>query len=297
LRIRGSTKVCWILGYPLKHSLSPLMHNAAFSVLGMDYVYVPFEVSPGGLASAIEALRRMENFVGANVTVPHKIQAMKYLDGWDFEAEQIGAVNTLFKKEGRLWGGNTDGRGFLASLQEEADFDPEGKQIMLLGAGGAARAVAQTLIQEKVDRIYLVNRTVEKAHQLVSLWEEIPGIQALVPMGFSDPLFPGRLQESHLLVNSTSVGLSGEDPFLFDYRLLPKDLVVCDLIYDPNPTPLLKAAQERGCPTLSGLGMLIYQGALSFEIWTGRPAPVKEMRRAVEMKCDNLLDRAGRANL
>lgn len=280
--IGGSTKVCLILGYPLKHTRSPLMHNAAFAALAMDYAYIPLEVKPEGLSAVIQALRGMENFGGANVTVPHKVQVMEYLDGWSQEAEAIGAVNTLYKIGGELWGENTDGRGFIASLREEVDFLPQGKRVMLLGAGGAARAVIQALVWEGAEKIYLVNRTLQKAQGLASSLRKKTGRPSLVPMGFDDPLFPARLQECHLLVNSTSVGLSGDDPPLFDYRLLPSRLLVYDLIYDPELTPLLRTAQERGCSTFNGLGMLVYQGAFSFEIWTQRPPPVEKMREAVK---------------
>jgi len=282
--VSGRTRVCFLLGYPLGHSRSPLMHNAAFATLGMDYVYVPVEVKGERLSAIIAAFRAMENFGGANVTVPHKIQVMEYLDGWSQEAEQIGAVNTLVKKGVELWGENTDAKGFLASLREEVGFDPRGKRVMLLGAGGAARAVLQALVHQGAERIDLVNRTLKRARELASLWDGMPDLPSLNPMGFSDPLFLQRLRESHLLVNSTSVGLSPRDPPLFDYRLLPSHLLVCDLIYEPAMTALLEAAQKKGCTVLNGLGMLIHQGALSFEIWTGRKAPVKQMRETLGIR-------------
>jgi shikimate dehydrogenase len=152
---------------------------------------------------------------------------------------------------------------------------------MLLGAGGAARAVLYALIEQRAKRIYLVNRTAHKAQELAALWRGSPDAPTPTAMGFSDPLFSERLQECDLLVNSTSVGLSSQDPPLFDYQLLPATIRVCDLIYEPRLTPLLKAAEERGCLTINGLGMLIHQGALSFEIWTGRKPPVNEMKRAL----------------
>jgi len=279
--IGGRTKVCMILGHPLKHTRSPLMHNAAFAALGLDYVYVPLEVKPEGLSAVIQALREMENFGGANVTVPHKVHVMEYLDGKSQDAEAIGAVNTLYKRGGELWGENTDGRGFIASLQEEGEFLPQGKRVMLLGAGGAARAVIQALTWEGAEKIYLVNRTLRKAEELASSSNRETGRSSLVPMGFDDPLFPDRLQECHLLINSTSVGLSGDDSPLFDYRLLPSTLLVYDLIYDPELTPLLRAARQQGCGILNGLAMLVHQGALSFEIWTQRRPPVERMREAV----------------
>jgi len=287
--VKGSTKVCMILGYPLKHSRSPLMHNAAFAVLGLDYIYIPVEIRPGGLASMVKAIREQENFGGANITVPYKVEVREYLDGWSKEAERIGAVNTLSRRGGKLWGENTDGRGFLTSLREEAGFLPQGKRVMLLGAGGAARAVAQSLVQEGVEKIYLVNRTAEKARQLTSSLSGRAESGSVMPMSFADPPFGDALQGCHLLINSTSVGLGRDDPPLFDYHLLPSMLLVYDLIYDPPLTPLLRAAQERGCAVLNGLGMLVHQGALSFEIWTGRRAPVEAMREAVQAR-DNLLD-------
>jgi shikimate dehydrogenase len=281
--ICGSTKICMILGYPLKHTRSPVMHNAAFTALGLDYIYIPLEVKPKGLSALIQTFREMENFGGANVTVPYKVQVMQYLDGWSQEAEAIGAVNTLYKKGKELRGENTDGRGFLASLREEAGFEPRGKQVMLLGAGGAARALAQALVREGATRIYLVNRTLQKAEELASSLNGKTGRSSVAAIGFEDPLFPHRLQECRLLVNATSVGLCSEDPPLFDYRLLSSMMLVYDLIYDPDLTPLLRAAQERGCRVLNGLGMLVFQGALSFEIWTQRRPPVEKMREAVKV--------------
>ncbi|MDH7499090.1 MAG: shikimate dehydrogenase, partial [candidate division NC10 bacterium] len=194
--VGGRTKVCFLLGYPLGHSRSPLMHNAAFAALGLDYVYVPLEVRGENLSALLFALRGMENFGGANVTVPHKIRAMDYLDGVSEEAHQAGAVNTLYRKGAEIWGENTDGRGFLASLREEVGFDPRGRRVMVLGAGGAARAVVQALVQGRAEGIYLVNRTEKRAQELASLWKGKPDLPSLSPMGFSDPLFPQCLMES-----------------------------------------------------------------------------------------------------
>lgn len=283
--VKGSTKVCMILGHPVKHSRSPLMHNAAFAALGIDYIYIPVEVRPPSLGSMIKAMRGMENFGGANITVPHKIEVMKYLDGWSDEADQIGAVNTLHKKGDGLWGDNTDGRGFCASIQEEIGFYPKGKRVMILGAGGSARAVAQSLIREGTSEIYLVNRTLERAHQLTS---SLIGLmrsqvrQSVKPLDFSHPAFRDILQGCHLLVNSTSVGLSESDPPLFDYHLLPSTITVYDLIYEPPLTPLLRAGREKGCQVVNGLSMLVHQGAISFEIWTGQRPPLEAMREAAQ---------------
>jgi shikimate dehydrogenase len=285
----STTRVCFLLGYPLGHTRSPSMHNAAFAALGLDYRYVPLEVKPEGLSAVFSALRIMENFGGANVTVPHKVAAMELVDGRTEEAERIGAVNTLFWRDRELWGDNTDAQGFLSSLVEDLGFHPRGRRVMVLGAGGAARAVLCALIGAGVEEIYVVNRTVERAQELAQRYGKVKEAPTLVPLGFFDSRFRSALKGCDLLINSTSVGLSRDDPPLFDYDLLPPGIAVCDLIYEPPLTPLLEAARGKGCRILNGLGMLVRQGALSFHLWTGKEPPLEEMRGAV----GNSLDRLG----
>jgi shikimate dehydrogenase len=281
MNIDGRTKLAFLLGYPVSHSASPAMHRAAFAATGVNGAYLPWAVVPAHLPAAVEGLRSMENLLGANVTVPHKEAIVPLLDGLTPEAEAIGAVNTLTPGHGRLVGDNTDGAGFLAALQEELGCRPAGLTAAVLGAGGAARAVTLALAQAGAGRLVLANRTSTRAKELA---EHIrchhPRCEVTV-----QTLHPSwrvsQVPEIRLLVNTTSVGLHPGDPPLFDYDSLRIQALVIDLIYRPAETPLLRAARRRGCRAVNGLGMLVHQGALAFERWTGKPAPVQAMRDAV----------------
>jgi shikimate dehydrogenase len=281
MRIDGHTKLAFVLGYPVAHSLSPAMHQAAFAAAGVNAVYLPWAVAPDCLAAAVQGLRAMENLLGVNVTVPHKEAIVPLLDGLTPEAEAVGAVNTLLPREGRLLGDNTDGAGFLAALREDLGDEVRGLTAAILGAGGAARAVAMSLARAGACRLVLLNRNVDRAKRLADLVAaRHPGCQVT-----AQPLHLGskitEVAEIRLLVNTTSVGLQPNDPPLFDYASLSAPIVVCDLIYNPPETPLLRAARAQGCPAGNGLPMLVHQGALAFERWTGKPAPVQAMREAL----------------
>ena len=224
----------------------------------------------------------MENLLSANVTVPHKGAILPLLDALTPEAEAIGAVNTVISRSGTLVGENTDGAGFLLALQEEMGCRPEGLSAVVLGAGGAARAVAMALARAGSPRLVLANRTATRAVELAEhITNHNPRCEVTV-----QTLHPSwrvsQVPEIRLLVNTTSVGLHPGDPPLFDYDSLPVQALVSDLIYRPAETPLLRAARRRGCRAVNGLGMLVHQGALAFERWTGNPAPVQTMRDAVE---------------
>jgi len=281
MRIKGKTKICVLLGYPLGHTLSPLMQNAAFSYRRLDYLYVPWEVRPESLERAVAALQVWENFRGANVTIPHKERILGLVDRLSPEAQAIGAVNCLSLREGCLFGDNTDGKGFLLSLQE-AGVEVEGKRILLFGAGGAARAVAFALAWSGARRISLVNRTREKAEVLASHLRDFAPSCHVGAHSLDSAELTDLVRESEIVVNCTSVGLSPKDPPLFDYSFFEASSLVCDLIYNPQETRFLEAARRAGCRTIGGLGMLLHQGALSFELWTGEKAPLKTMRRALE---------------
>lgn len=280
MEITGKTKVCVLLGYPVAHSVSPAMHNAAFRALGLDYVYIPWAVRPEDFPRSLEALRRMENFAGANVTIPHKEAALRAVGRLSPEASSIGAVNTIVPQNGILVGHNTDARGFLTSLREEGQVDPKGKRAALLGAGGGAKAVAYALAEAGSAEIRLFNRTRDRAQSLLTqLRQAFPNAEVLA-FGLQD-ITPEVFAEIDILVNATPVGMKESDPPLFNYKVLPSHLVLCDLIYDPPETPLLREAKSRGCRTLNGLGMLLYQGVRAFELWTGREASVPVMREAL----------------
>lgn len=222
----------------------------------------------------------MENFGGANVTIPHKEAALEGADEVSSEALAIGAVNTIVPRDGILVGYNTDGEGFLASLREEAGEDPRGRRVGLVGAGGGAKAVAHALAQADIAELCLFNRSEDRAQALVKqLRKSYPNIE-LLALGLQD-FRPDILRRLNILINATPVGMQSSDTPLFDYGMLREDLLVCDLIYRPAETRLLASARLRGCRLLNGCGMLLYQGARAFELWTGQKAPVPSMREAL----------------
>jgi shikimate dehydrogenase len=293
--INAATRLCAVLGSPIRHSASPAMHNAAFAALGLNWRYLAFEVDPKNLRAAIEGARAM-NFAGLNLTVPHKLLAMKMVDELDVSAKVWGAVNTIrfegrteksgwlplsvFEKEmpveTRSVGFNTDADGLSNSLRHDLKFELRGKRILLLGAGGAGRAAALKLAAENVAELFLVNRTFSKALEIrAEIQSEFPSVY----VGLDYPK-----TDADLILNATSLGLKSEDPLPLDENLFPlkKTHAVYDMIYKPAETKLLAAAKAAGCRTANGIGMLVQQGAKAFEIWTGQPAPVAVMRRAVE---------------
>lgn len=275
--ISGSTTITGIFGCPVAHTLSPLMHNAAFKALGLDYCYVPFMVEPGMLASAVAGLRAM-NIRGVNITVPHKEDVLPMLDLIDHEALLIGAVNTIVNDNGKLKGFNTDSRGFMMSLSE-AGIEVSGKRVLLLGAGGAARAVGYGLCK-KASKVYIAARNLSRAEELaVHLHSVSPATEGI---SLKDGISADFASGIDIIVNATPLGLSENDPLPFEAGLISNSHVVCDLIY--KNTQLLQAAAQKGARTLDGAGMLLWQGALCFELWTGRKAPVDVMRLALKIK-------------
>lgn len=266
MEISGTTKVVAILGHPVSHSLSPAMHNSAFSKMGLDYRYIALDVHPSDLRTAIEGVRVM-GFAGLNITVPHKEAVMPMLDKVDPEASFIGAVNTIVNSNGKLIGYNTDGRGFMRSLQEES-IEVKGKKVFLVGAGGAARAVSWYLAEGGSD-LSIYNRTPEKAELLV-------GDLAINFTNVRQADSQEGLGEADILINSTSLGLNSGDPMPFDPSGLKTGAAVVDLIY--QDTRLLQQAGQAGHKTLNGLGMLLWQGVLSSEIWTGQKPPHEHMK-------------------
>ena len=268
-----------IIGYPLGHSISPVFQQAGLDAAGIDATYEGWETAPEDLARRLASFRS-DGFVGSSVTIPHKESVMALLDEVSEGARLIGSVNTIIYREGKLIGHNTDAPGFLRGLRENGGFEPEGKDTVLVGTGGAGRAVAFGLAGEGVASLMLVNRTVARAERL---GEEVSraypdvrvSVEGEIPEGF----------EYHLLVNGTSVGMrhtamEEASPVSRD-RLVPGALVY-DLIYNPEETVLLKQAKEAGSQTLGGLPMLVFQGVEAFELWFGREAPVDAMFRAAQ---------------
>jgi shikimate dehydrogenase len=275
--ISGRTRIFGIFGYPVEHTFSPGMHNAAFQALKMNACYVPFPVAPEHLKAAVQALAPL-GLQGVNVTVPHKVRIIPFLDELSREARLVGAVNTVELKRGSLIGHNTDGSGFLRSLREEARFDPRGKDFLCLGSGGAARAVCFSLALAGASRIQLWNRDASKADRLAREIRKRTGAEAVV---IRESSLGQAAAVSHCLINATPLGLKKTDPLPVAADLIDRSHLVCDLVYNPRITPFLKAAMKKKARTLPGLGMLLFQGVTAFEIWTGKKAPVEVMRRAL----------------
>ncbi len=281
--ISGRTKVVGIFGDPVGHSLSPVMHNRAFETLGLDMVYLPFHVTGEYLKDAVDAIRALD-MKGVNITIPHKERVMEYLDELSDDARDTGAVNTVVNRDGRLMGFNTDGRGYILSLEEETSIGIEGRNILIIGAGGASRAIAFALLSRKPACVVIANRTLKRGENLADdLREKFPGVD-IIPVSLSKEGILPYTDRFDLVVNTTSMGMSGKGDF--DLSLLPMErlkpeVVVSDIVYNPLDTGLIKEAERRGLRVHRGLGMLVYQGALSFELWTGRKAPIDIMKRTL----------------
>ncbi|HOW28073.1 MAG TPA: shikimate dehydrogenase [Elusimicrobiota bacterium] len=282
MEIDGKTKVVGIFGHPIEHTLSPAMHNAAFRSLRLNCVYMPFNIKPDDVPAAIEGLRAME-MAGANVTVPHKESVIPFLDGLTPFAKFIGAVNTLYWDRGRLMGDNTDAPGFLAALRGAGLKRLAGANVVVLGAGGAARAVSAALLQQKVRSLTLTDVVPAKARSLAARLSELflSGRVRVIDPGPDSLREP--LEEADLLVNATPIGMHPSDPVLVPAALLPPRLFVYDVVYT-RETLLLKSARRAGLKCADGLGMLLHQGMLAFERWTGRRAPRRVMEMALRRK-------------
>ncbi len=275
--ISGNTKLYGIFGYPVEHTFSPGMHNAAFKKLKMNARYVPFAVHPDNLRVAAKAILPL-GLCGLNITVPHKQNIIACLDDLSEEARLIGAVNTIQIVDGKLIGHNTDGRGFIRSLRDNAGYDPKGKTVFLIGSGGAARAVGFSLALAGVRTLFLYDVDFRKADTLARAIRGKTGVDALA---FSARGIASAANESGCLINATPLGLKKNDPLPLKKELIQKRHLVYDLVYNPPETKFLKAAKERGAKRLSGIGMLLYQGVIAFEIWTGVKAPVRVMKNAL----------------
>jgi len=285
MEISGRTKLCCVIGDPVEHSLSPVMHNAAFKELHLDFVYLAFTVRKDELRNAIAGARSL-HVHGLNVTMPHKTAIMKYLDKIDPTTKSIGAINTVLNAEGRLVGYITDGVGALKALKENG-VSLEGKKLLLLGAGGAAKAIAFHTAQE-VEELKILNRTTQKAKELAeALHKKFD--KRISGNSLSSEIVKKGLEDADILVNATSVGMHPNvDQSLVDSSWLRPDLCVMDIIYNPLETKLAKDAKSVGAKVISGIEMLVYQGVASFEIWTNHPAPVKVMKEAVLNKLSKL---------
>ncbi|MEN6644442.1 MAG: shikimate dehydrogenase [Armatimonadia bacterium] len=279
--IDGETRVVGVIGWPVRHSLSPPMHNAAFEVLGLNWVYVPFAVAPDQVAATVQAVRALD-LVGLNVTIPHKLAVLPLLDEVSAEARALGAVNTIINDEGTLRGRNTDGEGFLRSLREIGG-DVSGRRVALIGAGGSARAVALAAAKAHVEQLTIINRTLEKAEVVAEMVRAAqPGAPVEV-LGLEAKEAERAVREAQVVIDSTAVGMypHHETAPVIPVEWLHREQTVCDLTYNPRETVLLSAAKAVGARTLDGTGMLVHQGALALEYWTGKKAPVEVMREAL----------------
>lgn len=269
-----------VFGTPVAENPTGVMQEAAFAATGLNWRYLTIEVQPEDLATAVAGARAM-GFQGFNLTIPHKVAVIPLLDGLSREAELIGAVNTVRREGKRLIGENTDGRGFLRSLREDAQVDPKGKTAVMLGAGGAARAIATELVLAGLSRLTIVNRSEERGSTLARelaaktgadvVYQPWPEAGLEIPTG------------TDVLIQATSMGLYPKVDEMPAVRLenAPRELVVCDAVFNPAETKLLQYAKACGLRTLDGLSMLVNQGVIGFEIWTGRKAPEKVMKEAL----------------
>jgi shikimate dehydrogenase len=285
MNISGKTRVCGVIGDPIEHTLSPTIQNSAFNHLKLDFVFLAFQVKAIDLENAVRGMRGL-GIHGLNITMPHKSTVIGCLDKVDSTVRFLGSANTILNRDGKLSGFSTDGIGALKGLIENGVV-LSGKKVLLLGAGGAAKAIALTLVQE-VGELAILNRSAEKAEVLAERLGRMFN-RKVVGDVLSPITIAENLQDSDILVNATSAGMK---PNLGQSIVPPKwlrsDLVVMDIVYNPVETKLAKDAKVAGAKVISGVEMLIYQGAGSFEIWTGKSAPIEVMRRAALNKLSNI---------
>jgi shikimate dehydrogenase len=267
-----------VFGHPVAENPTVVMIEAAFAELGLNWRYLTIEVLPQDLAAAMQGMRAF-NMRGVNLTIPHKVAVLEHLDEVKPAAALIGAVNTVVRDGDRLIGENTDGKGFMTALTGDAGFDPKGKRVVVLGAGGAARAIAVELSLAGAERLTVVNRSPERGQELVALLSDRTPVQADFVRWAGSYAVPAG---TDLLVNATSIGLfpNVDDRPEIAYESIVPGMVVCDVIIAPS-TPFLDEARRHGARTVDGLGMLVYQGAIGFRLWTGIEAPAKVMYDAL----------------
>ena len=276
-----------VFGDPIGHSLSPQMQNAALNACEIDMQYARFQISPAELDEALRRVRELD-FVGVNLTVPHKIAALGFVDAFDENAREVGAVNTIKIENGSLLGFNTDGKGFARAIREDFAVDLRDLRVLVLGAGGAARAIALQCAKENCERLVIASRDLEKAKKLTEglrsffagpkVLGPVPRLQAIA---WDETVFRFQIANVDLVVNATPLGLNRADAAPIPARLLAPHLMIYDTIYSSGPTAFVSAAIEAGARSANGLSMLLHQGALAFEIWFGRAAPLDAMRKAL----------------
>ena len=275
-KISARTKILCIIGHPISHSMSPLMHNIALKDLKLDYVYIAFDVIPKNLKYALEGIKAL-NIRGINVTIPHKENVIRYLDVLDSIAQKIGAVNAIKLKDGLFFGRNTDAEGAIQALSNSG-INTSGFDVLLLGSGGAAKAVSYGLIQN-INKLTILNRTEQKAKELANKLRRESRAQ-IDAKKLNKTTLTNAIKETDLLINATPIGMyPSHHESIIPRDMLHKDLTVFDLIYNPLETQLIKDAKTLGCKTLNGLDMLINQGALAFEWWTNKKPNIVLMKK------------------
>ncbi len=281
-RIKGTTNLLGLIGYPVTHSISPHMHNTSFDKLGLDYVYMAFNIEEGNIKEAIDALKLL-NAKGGNITMPYKSKVVEYLDYISPDARVIGSVNTFtIDEDKKIKGYNTDGLGFVKALEENG-VAFKGKKIVIVGAGGASKAVVTQLALDGAGEIVLFNRTLSSAESIIeNIIKNIPGSKARAE-AMDESKLVWEIKDAAILINATSLGMKDtlDKAIISSAAQLPKGIFVADLIYDPAETKLLRLAREAGCKSMNGLMMLIWQGALAFKIWTGEDMPIDLVKKEI----------------
>jgi len=278
MKIKGTTKITGVFGYPVTHSLSPVFQNAAFDYLSLDFVYIPFEVKSEHIKEAIEAIRFL-NFKGINLTIPHKKHGYCFVDELDEEAKLLKVVNTIKNEDGKLTGYITDGKGFIRSIKEDGKVELKNKIIYLLGAGGSAWAISGAIVKEGIKKLFITNRTMEKAIAIKNHLKENFNFTNVELVDF-EKRNEINFEDIDIIINTTSAGMKKGDTVLIKEEKITRTIFVYDIIYN-RKTELIKTAEKLNLPHLDGLSMLVYQGAISFEIWTGEKAPIDIMKKSL----------------
>jgi len=278
--VSGYTRVFGLIGDPVEHSLSPRMHNGAFRELNLNCIYVAFRVKEGELPGAVEGIRSL-HIDGVNVTAPHKEEILPYLDEVSENVRVIGAVNTIKNDEGRLVGYNTDGSGFVQYLKEDLGISLEGKNVILVGIGGAAKSIALFISREKPEKIVIANRTPEKAEEFCQVLKRESEIAA-VALPLENEILDSFINNSDLVVYTLPMDFVSDGNWPFNPSAFSENTILVDLRYYPRETAIMQVARERGLKAYNGGGMLLYQGLKAFKIFTGEDPPLEAMRKAFQ---------------
>ncbi len=285
MNVSGKTRICGIIGNPIEHTLSPIMHNAAFKELDLDFIYVAFKVEKECLREAMEGIRAL-GIHGLNVTIPYKEKIIPFLDEISPEAKIIGSVNTILNQSNKLIGYNTDGIGAVKAL-EDNKVELIQKNVILLGAGGAAKSIAFHFSQ-KAKKIMILNRTLDRGKKLAESLRSRSNADVCWDQ-LSREAIRNHLKKADILINATSVGMNPEsDVTLVDPNWLNPEIFIFDIVYGPVETKLIRDAKKIGAKTMDGIDMLVYQGAMAFTIWTGNAPPIKKMKETIVEKIKEL---------